>query len=198
MPRQSTHTTFTCQYCGKTRSTYPSVIKRGCGKFCSRKCARKGSARPIAERFWPKVDCSGDCWEWTGSRNRAGYGRIGVQGGRRGQTDSAHRVSWVLHNGPVPDGLFVCHHCDRPACVNPAHLFLGTGTDNMRDMAAKGRATSLRGETHPNTQITTDDVRAIRALVADGYTRVQVAQQYSISPAHVTRIWLRQAWAHVD
>lgn len=76
------------------------------------------------------------CWEWLGARANGGYGLFAVQNPRR---ITAHRYSWELHNGPIPAGMHVLHHCDNPPCVNPAHLFLGTASDNMRDMLAKGR-----------------------------------------------------------
>lgn len=95
--------------------------------------------KPIAERFWPKVDKSGECWVWTASRDRTGYGKFGRGGGKRGWT-KASRVSWEIHFGPVPDGLWVLHRCDNPPCVRPDHLFLGTCGDNNRDTASKGRA----------------------------------------------------------
>ena len=88
------------------------------------------------DRFWRKVDKSGECWLWQGATYcRMHYGCLGI-GGR---TTRAHRFSWELHNGPIPDGLCVLHRCDVPRCVNPDHLFLGTKLDNMKDRTAKGR-----------------------------------------------------------
>lgn len=75
------------------------------------------------------------CWLWTGTANERGYGRV-YSGGRMWV---AHRLSWTQANGPIPSGMFVCHKCDTPACVNPDHLFLGSPRDNVLDMVAKGR-----------------------------------------------------------
>lgn len=96
--------------------------------------------KPLADRFWAKVQKAGpdDCWPWLASRMPKGYGKLGIASTT---PKLAHRVSWELHYGPIPEGLFVCHRCDNPPCVNPAHLFLGTCTDNLRDMVAKGRFT---------------------------------------------------------
>lgn len=90
-------------------------------------------------RFLKRLPSGTDCWEWPGARNKAGYG-VFVTGGRSNQTRYlAHRVSFVIHKGQLPDGMLVCHTCDNPPCCNPDHLFMGDGWANMRDAVAKGR-----------------------------------------------------------
>ena len=97
------------------------------------------------ERFWMKVDKTKTCWLWTASKNSLGYGRFKFQG----KTGGAHRYSYLLVNGPIPDGLCVCHKCDVRACVNPKHLWLGTISDNAKDMVSKNRHNwRARPQTH--------------------------------------------------
>lgn len=142
--------------------------------------------KSILDRFNKKytVDASG-CWLWTAFRNNVGYGQINA--GRRGEGMlKAHRVSFELHVGPIPEGLWVLHRCDVRHCVNPEHLFLGTAADNMRDMCEKGR--------HGRTKLTEADVRAIRA---DTRAQRTIAAAYGIRHGTVGNIKRRKAWRHV-
>ena len=130
-----------------------------------------------------------DCWLWTASTLPSEYGQFGVDG----KVKKAHRVSWELHKGPIPEGLCVCHKCDVPSCVNPNHLFLGTNAENSRDMAKKGRAP--RGERSGHAKVTEDQVRAIRA---DTRLQREIAPDYGLSQATISQIKLRSRWAHVS
>lgn len=91
----------------------------------------------LVHRFWAKVDKRGpdECWPWTGAKSSHGYGNFCVEG----RTEKASRFSWFLVHGAIEPGICICHHCDNPICVNPAHLFAGTRLDNTRDCQAKGR-----------------------------------------------------------
>ena len=99
------------------------------------------------ELFWPKVERKGqdECWPWLAARHKNGYGALNCHY-ERGTGNYAHRASWVIHNGDIPNGMWVLHKCDNPPCVNPGHLWLGTHLENMADMSNKGR--SLSGERH--------------------------------------------------
>jgi hypothetical protein len=147
----------------------------------------------LEQRFWPKVSRTGSCWLWTANRTRGRdgskrYGLIGA--GRRGEgTLYAHRVSWEIHNGPVPEGLKVLHTCDNPQCVRPDHLFLGTQADNIADMLAKGRRS--RSGPHPGTgaksKLTDEQLRQLR-IDGTTHTMRQLAEKYGVSSGTVSNI----------
>ena len=162
---------------------------------------RIGSPRlPIELRFWDKVRKTEGCWLWTGWRNQQGYGQIG-SGGRDSLGLGVHRVSWEIHYGPIPDGLFVLHHCDNPPCVRPDHLFLGTHSDNMQDMVKKGhhhsqRYPELQGrEFHGRAKLTEAQVQAIRDRYAmSGIRQRDLAEEYGMSPSQMSRIITHTSW----
>lgn len=127
----------------------------------------------------------GPCWEWNGVRlSRSGYGQVSLQSRR---TAMAHRTSYVLHVGPIPDGMEVCHRCDNPPCVNPAHLFLGTRRENAADMVAKHR--DLRGSRSPYAKLTFEQADAIRAeYAAGGISQTEIAERYGVKQAGISRV----------
>lgn len=168
--------------------------------------SRKGKpnlhGRPLSERFWARVEIGphGACWHWLGGRHQnQGYGRLN-EGVPRGKTIYAHRVSWLLHFGEIPDGLCVLHRCDNPPCVNPAHLFLGTVTDNNADRHAKGRTKPgmpMRGELCGKATLTAADVTRMRDLASAGMKPVDLGRIFSIDASTVSKIVSRKRWAHV-
>jgi hypothetical protein len=133
------------------------------------------------ERFWLKVDKSsghgpwGDCWLWTAAKDKKGYGRFYGFPGERRQAQ-AHRVSWRLAHGDIPEGISVLHSCDVPACENPAHLFLGTNDDNLEDMRRKGRM---------YCKLSDADVDGIRGQFAAGTSARTLARQFNVAREYI-------------
>ena len=147
---------------------------------------------PLADRFWAKVIKTDTCWLWSGSKLPGGYGQMARQRGIRPHI-RAHRLSWELANGDIPDGLFVCHHCDNPACVRPDHLFLGTNGDNMRDMVSKGRSTAR--ERNPQAKLTMPGARLIRQRYSEGgITYKQLAVDFNVSRPAIAFVIRGETW----
>lgn len=133
----------------------------------------------LADRcFWPFVQKGNGCWLWTGPTMGGRYGKVVFGSGR---WCHAHRFAFFIHHGPIPPGMFVCHHCDNPPCCNPFEcLFLGTHTENMRDMSRKGRAgLSTR-------KLTRDSVAEIIARSRTGETQGTIAADYGIDRSTVS------------
>lgn len=152
--------------------------------------------------FWRNVNKTDGCWEWAGNVRRQGYGRFSVTlprpEGFKGKTPQksyvASRYSWEITNGPIPDGMFVCHTCDNPKCVRPDHLFLGTCQDNRTDCVSKGRM--ARGESHGCAKLTEVQVKEIRAL-GGTMTRTSIAKLYGVKINTISRVLSGESWGYL-
>lgn len=203
----------------------PKLCECGCGQILppsTRSDPKHGYAKGQPRRFisghsaktsiYTRFDSYVDkrphpqgCWLWVGMLSSVGYGRCTING----KTIGAHRISYELHNGPIPKGLFVLHKCDIRACVNPAHLFLGTNLDNMRDRDMKGRGASgarhwahLRPEEfavkcRPGAKLTEEQVTEIRQLGQQGVSQAEIARQYGVSRQAICRIQHNKVWRYI-
>lgn len=127
--------------------------------------------------FWRFVVPKGidECWEWSGCRKPTGYGQNKMTTEPR-----AHRMPWVIHRGPIPDGIHVCHRCDNPPCCNPNHLFLGTAKDNAQDREKKGRRPLIVGENFNGHKLTKEQVIQIRAMKSSGMSSAAIQREIGI------------------
>lgn len=164
------------------------------------------AARPVAERFWEKVNKDGPtpphkpelgpCWIWTAGINehRNGYGMFAL---RKGVIRRAHRIAWDLTYGPIPGRLWVLHHCDNPPCVRPDHLFLGTPKQNTADMAAKGRdGFPGPGSAHYTAKLTEADVLTIREARRQGVTGAELGRRYGVHRSTIYHA-CSDRWTHI-
>ncbi len=184
--------------------------------FCQCGCGQRTPIawRNRAERCWIKgqplrwgarhkslspieclLDTTTGCWIWQKGKSTHGYG-VKVIDGRK---DYAHRHYYEMAYGPIPEGMDVCHQCDNPSCVNPAHLFLGTAKDNALDMVSKGRARNriFQGEDNGHSRFTESQIREMRALYASGVYQREIAEQFGTSQSAVGEIVRCETWKHI-
>jgi len=171
--------TLTCRFCSK-----PFPGNCNFNKYCSAECA-----------FWRWVEKKSktECWEWIGTRFHHGYGRMKF----RRKVWYASRFSWELHNGQIPTGKIICHHCDNPPCCNPNHLFCGTYKGNADDRDRKGREIFLKGEDHWSAKLTEENVRTIRSMYESGIRGKELEGAFGLVKGYGWRIAMGKAWKHV-
>lgn len=181
--------------CSEENCQHPVMARGLCNNHYHTQ-RRKGLALLPKKSAWDTLDKSQNndgCWLWTRSKTGGGYGVTTY----KGKTTSSHRVSWEETYGPVPEGLFVLHRCDNPPCCNPAHLFLGTHLDNMRDKTLKNRNNAARGEKSGKSILTDDNVTQMRRLRNQGYTLKMLGDRFKISMSTVSIVCRGHTWRHV-
>jgi hypothetical protein len=173
-----------CERCGKPFHPWPKRKNTKARMFCSIQCREV----PVVERFWLQVGKTIGCWTWKGRVDKDGYGEF--------YPLMAHRFSWQLHNGPIPENLCVLHHCDNPPCTNPDHLYIGTPSDNAHDRMIRGRE---RGELHGMAIVNESQVREIRhRYVTENISQEYLGAEYGLSQTSISQIVLRKCWRHVE
>jgi len=180
-----------CQECGNEFSG--PFVKTTRKKYCSMRC-RDG----LNHRFFDRLEHGENgCWNWTGGTISDGYGSIRFVTDNGKIESYAHRVSWIIHRGKIPDGLKVLHHCDNPRCCNPDHLWLGTDLDNALDKTEKGRNNVPYGENAGSAKLKSEQVYEIRKLHSDGMPQRQIAKRFGIVHNTVGQIVLGRTWKRV-
>lgn len=160
-------------------------------KYCSNQCRWASQKLDVLFRFWSWVIKTDDCWVFSCAPNGDGYCFLLIEG----KTVPAHRLSWLIHRGPIPEGLCILHKCDNRQCVRPDHLFPGTNADNSADMVIKGR--QARGERSPRSKLSEPEVLQIRARRLAGETLKVVAADYGVDFSTISDIDRRKTWKHV-
>lgn len=172
---------------------------RSGSKFCSRSCSSLNWTAeahvPPEDRFWKNVDKRGaeECWPWTGKRSPGGYGKFSV----KGASVRANRFAFQITFGEIAPGVLVCHHCDNPACCNPAHLYAGSPQSNMDDRSARGRVNSALGERVGSSKLKAADVDEICRKHSEGASLTQLGKLYNMTSGAIHGVISGRTWSHV-
>lgn len=142
-------------------------------------------------RFYAKIKVNGyGCWEWQAWKDPKGYGYFFFNG----KKTRAHRASFAIHRGVIPEDLIVMHSCDNPSCVNPEHLFVGTYSDNANDMHSKGRGNTPHGERHSQSKLKRKDIPKIRCMSNEGKTSKHIAAMFNVSKGAIQHVLKGRTW----
>ena len=187
-----------CTQCGCPTISHPSKPRKTCPQ-----CSRPFATFSVEEQFWHLVQKSDGCWLWQGHREPFGYGiiyekRDSIRNGKRWK---AHRLSWTIHYGDIPERVHVLHKCDNPPCVRPDHLFLGTQQDNMTDMCQKGRhkCNFPKGFDHYHSKLTEEQIRYIRTSdISKRGTIVRLARECNVSHVTIRNVLNRKVYSFIN
>lgn len=150
------------------------------------------------ENFWKKVKKTNSCWIWTGGVSSRGYGNFCFHRNGKFINNRAHRFSYFLSKGEIPKKMLICHKCNNPLCVKPAHLYAGTTSDNVRDAIRDGLWNPSQGEKNGQSKLTKEKVLKIRELHKNGnYTQQELANLFGVIQQTISLILSRKHWAHI-
>lgn len=161
------------------------------------KFGRFAGYNSMSEAFYAHLDINlteDDCWIWNGCKDKNGYGKLTLNK----KDCRAHRISWQLINGEIPNKMIICHSCDNPPCVNPRHLFLGTHKINNADMIKKGRKKIFSGSLNPMAKLTENDVVEIRKWAESGIKHGIIAYNFGIKKSSISQIVTKKSWKNIN
>jgi hypothetical protein len=171
-----------CGYCNKSFEVNQKNEKIFCSLLCSNKSRSKTPKQSIEQKT---IRNANGCLDFTGPIKNGGYGRVAIGNGKY---QPAHRISWKIHHGEIPEGMCVLHKCDRPICCEISHLFLGTQRENIADMMAKKRNRQLYGESANKTKLTENEVLQIKMKLNEKILVKEIAKEFNISIATIRDI----------
>lgn len=187
---------ISCLKCSKNITVKACSNRIGRSKFCSKVCSGlfipfwdsanwEQKVSRLSEYFEKYVIRDENCWGWKGKRKLDGRGALNFEK----KSIQAHRASWIIHFGKIPDKKLVCHHCDNPICTNPKHLFLGTSSENIVDAIKKNRKSTAK--------LRMVDVIEIKKMLKNNIPGNIIANKFNVDPMTISDIKLNKTWRHV-